>query len=407
MDKTINPWRRDFPLLQSEPVMYLDNAATAQRPACVIEAVKAFYEQANANPLRGFYPLSLKATQMYEDARKTVQRFIHAPSERCVIFTRNTTEGLNLVAYSYAMHNVKAGDEIAVSIMEHHSNMLPWQMVASQTGATLRYMDCEPDGTLTDETIEKTIGEKTKLVAVGHVSNVLGCVNPVKKIIDRAHAVGAVAVLDAAQSAPHMPLDVQALDADFVAFSGHKLMGPMGIGVLYGKEAMLEKMPPFLTGGEMIESVTREGAVFAELPHKFEAGTVNAAGAVGLAAAIDYVQSIGFDAMQQQENLLVRRVMDGLKNVEHVRVLGSGAPENHPGIVSFVIDGVHPHDVSEILAADGIAVRAGHHCAQPLIMLLGLPATTRASVMFYDTLEEADALVASIADVRRKMGYGA
>ena len=379
MDKTINPWRRDFPLLQSEPVMYLDNAATAQRPACVIEAVKAFYEQANANPLRGFYPLSLKATQMYEDARKTVQRFIHAPSERCVIFTRNTTEGLNLVAYSYAMHNVKAGDEIAVSIMEHHSNMLPWQMVASQTGATLRYMDCEPDGTLTDETIEKTIGEKTKLVAVGHVSNVLGCVNPVKRIIDRAHAVGAVAVLDAAQSAPHMPLDVQALDADFVAFSGHKLMGPMGIGVLYGKEALLEKMPPFLTGGEMIESVTREGAVFAELPHKFEAGTVNAAGAVGLAAAIDYIQSIGFDAMQQQENLLVRRVMDGLKNVEHVRVLGSGDPENHTGIVSFVIDGVHPHDVSEILAADGIAVRAGHHCAQPLIMHLGLPATTRAS----------------------------
>ena len=407
MDKTINPWRKDFPLLQNDPVMYLDNAATAQRPACVIEAVKAFYEQANANPLRGFYPLSLKATQMYEDARKTVQRFIHAPSERCVIFTRNTTEGLNLVAYSYALHHVKAGDEIVVSIMEHHSNMLPWQMVASQTGATLRYMDCEPDGTLTDETIEQTIGKKTKLVAIGHVSNVLGCVNPVKKIIDRAHAVGAAAVLDAAQSAPHMPLDVQALDADFVAFSGHKLMGPMGIGVLYGREELLDKMPPFLTGGEMIESVTREGAVFAELPHKFEAGTVNAAGAVGLAAAIEYIQKIGFDAMQKQENLLIRRVMDGLKGVEHVRVLGSDDPENHTGIVSFVIDGVHPHDVSEILAADGIAVRAGHHCAQPLIMHLGLPATTRASFMFYNTPEEVDALVASIADVRRKMGYGA
>ena len=369
MDKTINPWRKDFPLLQNDPVMYLDNAATAQRPACVIEAVKAFYEQANANPLRGFYPLSLKATQMYEDARKTVQRFIHAPSERCVIFTRNTTEGLNLVAYSYALHHVKAGDEIVVSIMEHHSNMLPWQMVASQTGATLRYMDCEPDGTLTDETIEQTIGKKTKLVAIGHVSNVLGCVNPV--------------------------------------FSGHKLMGPLGIGVLYGREELLDKMPPFLTGGEMIESVTREGAVFAELPHKFEAGTVNAAGAVGLAAAIEYIQKIGFDAMQKQENLLVRRVMDGLKGVEHVRVLGSDDPENHTGIVSFVIDGVHPHDVSEILAADGIAVRAGHHCAQPLIMHLGLPATTRASFMFYNTQEEEDALVASIADVRRKMGYGA
>ena len=330
MDKTINPWRKDFPLLQNDPVMYLDNAATAQRPACVIEAVKAFYEQANANPLRGFYPLSLKATQTYEDARKTVQRFI-----------------------------------------------------------------------------EQNIGKKTKLVAIGHVSTVLGCVNPVKKIIDWAHAVGAAAVLDAAQSAPHMPLDVQALDADFVAFSGHKLMGPMGIGVLYGREELLDKMPPFLTGGEMIESVTREGAVFAELPHKFEAGTVNAAGAVGLAAAIEYIQKIGFDAMQKQENLLVRRVMDGLKGVEHVRVLGSDDPENHTGIVSFVIDGVHPHDVSEILAADGIAVRAGHHCAQPLIMHLGLPATTRASFMFYNTPEEADALVASIADVRRKMGYGA
>ena len=218
---------------------------------------------------------------------------------------------------------------------------------------------------------------------------------------------GAVLVVDGAQSTPHIPVDVQALDADFVAFSGHKLMGPMGIGVLYGREELLDKMPPFLTGGEMIESVTREGAVFAELPHKFEAGTVNAAGAVGLAAAIEYIQKIGFDAMQKQETLLVRRVMDGLKGVEHVRVLGSDDPENHTGIVSFVIDGVHPHDVSEILAADGIAVRAGHHCAQPLIMHLGLPATTRASFMFYNTPEEADALVASIADVRRKMGYGA
>ncbi len=404
---TIESRRADFPLLMHDPVKYLDNAATAQRPACVIEAVKAFYEQANANPLRGFYPLSLEATEKYEQARKTVQRFIHAPSECCIIFTRNTTESLNLVAYSYALHHLHAGDEIAVSIMEHHSNMLPWQMAAQQTGATLRYMDCLPDGTLEDSELQEKINEKTKLVAIGHVSNVLGCVNPVKKIIDMAHAVGAVAVVDAAQSAPHMPIDVQALDADFLAFSGHKLMGPMGIGVLYGREELLDAMPPFLTGGEMIESVTREGAVFAELPHKFEAGTVNAAGAVGLAEAIRYIESIGFDAMQKQEAALVRRTMDALAAVPHVHVLGSADPENHTGIVSFTIDGVHPHDVSEILAADGIAVRAGHHCAQPLIMHLGLPATTRASYMFYNTTEEADALVASVASIRRRMGYGA
>ena len=268
-------------------------------------------------------------------------------------------------------------------------------------------MDCLPEGTLEDSELQEKINEKTKLVAIGHVSNVLGCVNPVKKIIDMAHAVGAVAVVDAAQSAPHMPIDVQALDADFLAFSGHKLMGPMGIGVLYGREELLDAMPPFLTGGEMIESVTREGAVFAELPHKFEAGTVNAAGAVGLAEAIRYIESIGFDAMQKQEAALVRRTMDALAAVPHVHVLGSADPENHTGIVSFTIDGVHPHDVSEILAADGIAVRAGHHCAQPLIMHLGLPATTRASYMFYNTTEEADALAASVASIRRRMGYGA
>lgn len=406
MDKTINPWRKDFPLLQNDPVMYLDNAATAQRPACVIEAVKAFYEQANANPLRGFYPLSLKATQMYEDARKTVQRFIHAPSERCVIFTRNTTEGLNLVAYSYALHHVKAGDEIVVSIMEHHSNMLPWQMVASQTGATLRYMDCEPDGTLTDETIEQTIGKKTKLVAIGHVSNVLGCVNPVKKIIDRAHAVGAAAVLDAAQSAPHMPLDVQALDADFVAFSGHKLMGPMGIGVLYGREELLDKMPPFLTGGEMIESVTRTGAVYAELPHKFEAGTVNAAGAAGLAAAIRYVQSVGFDTIQQREHDLTVNALECALAVPHVHVLGTDKPEDHNGIITFTVDGVHPHDISEIMASDGVNIRAGHHCAQPLLAHLGLNATARASFAFYNTDEDVDRFIESLSTLRERMGYG-
>lgn len=399
-------YRKDFPLLQRNRTIYIDNAATAQKPAVVIEAEKQFYEESNANPLRGFYPLSLRATEVYENARVTVRDFIHADSEKEIIFTRNTTEGLNLVAYSYACHHLKPGDEIAVTIMEHHSNLLPWQMAAQVTGATLRYLECEPDGTLTDETLEIGINEYTRLLAVGHVSNVLGCVNPVRKMADRAHAFGAVVVVDAAQSAPHMPIDVHELQADFLAFSGHKLMAPMGIGVLYGKEALLEEMPPFMTGGEMISSVSREGAVFAELPHKFEAGTVNAAGAAGLAAAIHYIEEVGFETIEARELQLTRRAMEGLAKIPHVHVIGSEKPENHTGIVAFTIEQVHPHDVSEILAADGIDVRAGHHCAQPLLTYLKVYNTTRASFMFYNTPEEVDAFVKSVSEVRRKMGYG-
>jgi cysteine desulfurase/selenocysteine lyase len=399
-------YRKDFPLLQTNRTIYIDNAATAQKPAVVIEAEKQFYEEGNANPLRGFYPLSLRATEVYENARVTVRDFIHADSEKEIIFTRNTTEGLNLVAYSYACHHLKPGDEIAVTIMEHHSNLLPWQMAAQVTGATLRYLECEPDGTLTDETLEIGINEHTRLLAVGHVSNVLGCVNPVRKMADRAHAFGAVVVVDAAQSAPHMPIDVHELQADFLAFSGHKLMAPMGIGVLYGKEALLEEMPPFMTGGEMISSVSREGAVFAELPHKFEAGTVNAAGAAGLAAAIHYIEEVGFETIEARELQLTRRAMEGLAKIPHVHVIGSEKPENHTGIVAFTIEQVHPHDVSEILAADGIDVRAGHHCAQPLLTYLKVYNTTRASFMFYNTPEEVDAFVKSVSEVRRKMGYG-
>lgn len=399
-------YRKDFPLLQTNRTIYIDNAATAQKPAVVIEAEKQFYEESNANPLRGFYPLSLRATEVYENARVTVRDFIHADSEKEIIFTRNTTEGLNLVAYSYACHHLKPGDEIAVTIMEHHSNLLPWQMAAQVTGATLRYLECEPDGTLTDETLEIGINEHTRLLAVGHVSNVLGCVNPVRKMADRAHAFGAVVVVDAAQSAPHMPIDVHELQADFLAFSGHKLMAPMGIGVLYGKEALLEEMPPFMTGGEMISSVSREGAVFAELPHKFEAGTVNAAGAAGLAAAIHYIEEVGFETIEARELQLTRRAMEGLAKIPHVHVIGSEKPENHTGIVAFTIEQVHPHDVSEILAADGIDVRAGHHCAQPLLTYLKVYNTTRASFMFYNTPEEVDAFVKSVSKVRRKMGYG-
>lgn len=403
---TEHDYRKDFPLLQRNRTIYIDNAATAQKPAVVIEAEKQFYEESNANPLRGFYPLSLRATEVYENARVTVRDFIHADSEKEIIFTRNTTEGLNLVAYSYACHHLKPGDEIAVTIMEHHSNLLPWQMAAQVTGATLRYLECEPDGTLTDETLEIGINEHTRLLAVGHVSNVLGCVNPVRKLADRAHAFGAVVVVDAAQSAPHMPIDVHELQADFLAFSGHKLMAPMGIGVLYGKEALLEEMPPFMTGGEMISSVSREGAVFAELPHKFEAGTVNAAGAAGLAAAIHYIEEVGFETIEARELQLTRRAMEGLAKIPHVHVIGSEKPENHTGIVAFTIEQVHPHDVSEILAADGIDVRAGHHCAQPLLTYLKVYNTTRASFMFYNTPEEVDAFVKSVSEVRRKMGYG-
>lgn len=402
---TASDYRKDFPLLQNEDTIYIDNAATAQRPQAVLDAVRVFYETENANPLRGFYPLSLKATKSCESARGTVRDFIHAASKKEIIFTRNTTEGLNLVAYSYGLSHLKAGDEIAVTIMEHHSNLLPWQMVSRQTGAELKFMECEPDGTLTDETIQRVINEKTKLVAVAQVSNVLGCVNPIEKIVARAHEVGAVVVMDGAQSVPHMPVDVQKLDVDFMAFSGHKLMGPMGIGVLYGKKALLEEMPPFLTGGEMIESVTREGAVFAELPHKFEAGTVNGGGAWGLKAAIDYLNSIGFEAIEEKENALTALAMEELQKIPHVHVIGSQDPKEHNGILNFTVDGVHPHDIASILDGAHVDVRAGHHCAQPLLAHLGVMVTTRASISFYNSEEDVLRLIEQVKNIRRLMGY--
>lgn len=396
--------RQDFPLLRDYSEAYLDNAATSQRPQCVLDAMNDFYCHSNANPMRGFYPLSLAATEAYEHARARVAKFIGAENPGEVIFTRNTSESLNLVAYTYGMDNLGPGDEVAVSILEHHSNMLPWQRVCQKTGATLRYLDCEPDGSFTDETLEQGINEHTKVVAVTHVSNVLGCVSPVEKIVELAHQVGAVVVLDGAQSVPHMPVNVTKLGVDFLAFSGHKLMGPMGIGVLWGKMAHLESMSPFLTGGEMIESVTRDGAVWAEVPHKFEAGTVNAAGAVGLAAAMDYIEKIGFTDMIAQEELLVVRAMEGIAKIPGIHVLGSDDPKNHTGIVNFVVDGVHPHDVAEILESDGVNVRSGHHCAQPLLQHLGCRASTRASFMCYNTEEEVDRLVESLKTLRGRMG---
>ena len=399
-------YKKDFPLLREHrDIIYFDNAATSQKPDCVIKAEEDFYTQHNANPLRGSYPLSVEATDIYENSRIKVQKFINAASNREIIFTRNSTESLNLIAYSYGITNVNAGDKVLVSAMEHHSNMLPWQMVTKVKGAELEYIECADDGSVDLERIKEQITDNTKIVAITQVSNVLGRVNPIKEIAELAHEKGAVIVVDGTRSIPHMRVDVQDLDADFFVFSGHKIFGPMGIGVLYGKEKLLDAMPPFLTGGEMIDSVRRDGATYAELPHKFEAGTVNARGAAGLAAALDYVDSIGYEEMQKREEEVIRYVMEGMKKIPHVHILGSQNPKEHLGIVSFAVDGVHPHDVNEILIADGICIRAGHHCAQPLLNSLGYNSTARRSFMFYNTIREGEKFLKSLATVREKMGY--
>lgn len=399
-------YRNDFPLLMQNKIIYIDNAATSQRPQCVIDAEGDFYKNYNANPLRGLYSLSVEATEVYENAREAVRKFIGAEKSNEIIFTRNTTESLNLVAYSYGLSNVKKGDEIVVSIMEHHSDLLPWQMVAKTCGAELKFIECAKDGSIDLEKVKELITSRTKIVAMTQVSNVLGREYPVKEIAKLAHEKGAVMVVDGAQSTPHMRVDVTDLDADFFAFSGHKLLAPMGIGVLYGKEELLEKMPPFLSGGEMIDSVTRTSAVYAELPHKFEAGTVNAAGAAGLKAAIDYIEKVGFDYISEREIALTSRAIEKMKKTPHVNIIGSENADEHTGIVTFTIDNVHPHDISEILAADGIAVRAGHHCAQPLLTHLGLNSTARASFAFYNTEDEVDKFTDSVATIRERMGYG-
>jgi cysteine desulfurase / selenocysteine lyase len=405
-----NPYRKDFPLFSdnvNKQIVYFDNAATAQRPKQVMEAMEAFYIHDNANPLRGLYDLSVRATEAYENARHTVAQFINAEKDCEIIFTRNTTESLNLVAYSYGLSHIKPGDEIAISIMEHHSNMIPWQMVCRQTGARLVFMECDKEtGVLSMDEIKSKISPKTKLVAITQVSNVLGCTNPVKETAALAHKNGAVIVVDGAQSVPHMKVDVQDLDADFLAFSGHKLTGPLGCGVLYGKKSLLDDMPPFLTGGEMIEYVTREEATWAELPAKFEAGTVNAAGAVGLGAAIKYIQNVGLDTIAKHDNELAQLLMQGMKKIPEVRIIGSPDPSAHCGIVTFTIDGVHPHDIATVLDSEHIAIRAGHHCAQPLGTYLGVPATARASMYFYNTEEEVVFFLDKLKNVRKWMGYG-
>ena len=401
-------FRGDFPLLNhtmnGKPLVYLDNGATTQKPESVIQAMCGYYGGCNANPHRGAYALSVQATDIYENARERTRRFIHAKSAKEIIFTKNATEALNLVAYSYGLTNIQAGDEILITISEHHSNLVPWQRVAKAKGAKLRYIYLEADGNLSAADIERKITSRTKLVAVTQVSNVLGLVNPVKDIAARAHRAGAVVVVDGSQSVAHMAVDVQDIDADFFAFSGHKLLSPMGIGVLYGREALLEAMPPFLSGGDMIEYVEEQDTTFAELPAKFEAGTQNVGGAAGLTAAIDYLEKFGFDNIQRIEKELVDYALPRLREMPYIELYGCDSrQDNKTGIITFNVKDVHPHDVATILDAEGVAVRAGHHCAQPLMKYLGQNATCRASFYLYNTKEDVDRWLAALAKVRKVM----
>lgn len=396
--------RKNFPLIRDDEA-YLDNAATTQKPQCVIDAVNEYYQKHNANPLRGLYGLSIAATDDYEDAREAVREFINAGSTEEIIFTRNASESLNLVGYAWTADHLQPGDEVVVTIMEHHSNMLPWQQACKRTGAVIRYIEPDKTGLITEEVFRSAITPKTKLVCMTQVSNVLGRENPIKRFAQIAHEAGAVFVCDGAQSVPHMPVDVQDLDVDFLAFSGHKMLAPMGIGVLYGKREILDKMQPFLFGGEMIEYVTLEGATYAELPHKFEAGTVNAGGAVGLHAAIDFYKKIGWDRIVEREEHLTAYAMEQMKELPYVHIIGSEKPEEHHGILTFKVDGVHPHDIAAILDSCHIDVRAGHHCAQPLMKYLNTLSTSRASLCFYNTEAEVDRLIEALKTVRKDMGY--
>ncbi len=397
--------RSDFPILAQEvrpgvPLIYLDSAASSQKPAVVIEALDRYYRETNSNVHRGVHTLSEQATAAYEDARAKVGDFIHAPSAEEIIFTRNTTEAINLVAYAWGLSTLKPGDEIILTEMEHHSNIVPWQMIAERQDALIRYIPVTPNGLLDLEAYNRLLDSgRVKLVAVAHVSNVLGTINPVAEIARRAHDAGALILIDAAQSAPHMSLDVQAIDADFVAFSGHKMVGPTGIGVLYGKRDLLDAMPPFLGGGSMISSVTLERTTFADVPQKFEAGTPAIAQAIGLGVAIDYLNGIGLNAIHEHESTLVGYAMSQLSQIPDLQMYGP-SPEDRAGVVSFTMTGVHPHDIAQVLDTVGIAVRAGHHCAMPLHEKFGLTATARASFYLYNTLAEVDQLAKALDKVR-------
>lgn len=395
--------RADFPILgemvNGKPLTYLDNSSTSQKPEAVLRALDDYYRQYNANVHRGIYQISERATAAYEEARHKVARFLGAADDREIVFTRGTTEGINLVAYAWGRGNVGAGDVIVVTTMEHHSNIVPWQILAQERGATLAAIPVTDEGRLDLDAYGALLREhagRVKLVAVAHVSNTLGTINPVAEIARRAHAAGATVLVDAAQSAPHLPLDVRALDCDFLAFSGHKMLGPMGSGALWGRRAILEGMPPFHGGGSMIRRVTLQSSTYAELPQKFEAGTPSVADAIGLGAAIDYLEGIGMGAIRAYEHDLTAYALGQLREVEGLRIVGPTDTAERAGVFSFTLDDIHPHDLATILDEDGVCIRAGHHCCQPLMDHFGLTATARASVYLYNTPEEIDRLVASL-----------
>ena len=402
-------YRKDFPILgqrvrDGKPLIYLDNAATTQKPHVVIAEIQRYYEEINSNVHRAIHRLAELATESYEEARRKIAAFINTPNERCLIYTRGTTEAINLVAYAWGNANLKAGDEIVLTEMEHHSNLVPWQLLASRTGAKLCHVPVLDDGTLDQAAYRSLLGPRTKLVAFAHMSNVLGTINPVAGMIEAAHRAGAKVLVDAAQSVPHLAVDVQKLNCDFFAFSGHKMCGPTGIGALYAKEEILEAMQPFHGGGEMISKVHLDHSTWAELPHKFEAGTPDISGAIGLGVAVDYLKGIGMDAIHDYERDLAAYAVERLETVKGLRVIGK-APERG-GAVSFTLEGVHPHDVAHFVDKDGIAIRAGHMCAQPLMRRFGVPALSRASLYFYNTREEVDALVTSLNRVKEYFSRG-
>ena len=392
----MNNIKKDFPLLENENITYLDSGATTQKPIQVIKAVEEFYQKYNANPHRGAYSLSVEATEQYENTRTKIAKFINAKHREEIIFSKNATESLNLIAYSYGLDNLKKDDEVVISIMEHHSNLVPWQKMTKQTGSKLNYMYINENYEITDEEIESKITDKTKIVGITYVSNVLGTINNVKKIIKYAHKKGAVVIVDASQSIPHMKIDVQDLDADFLVFSGHKMLAPLGIGVLYGKREILNKMTPFLMGGDMIEYVYEQETTFAPLPNKFEAGTQNVEGVIGLGAAIDYIENLGYDKIQEIEHEVIAYARQELSKLDYLTLYTTTNEKNHSSVISFNIKGVHPHDVASILDSEGVCVRSGNHCAQPLMRFLGIDSTCRASFYIYNTKEDVDKLVKAL-----------
>ncbi len=386
-------FKKDFPIFENRDISYLDSGATSQKPQCVINVVEEFYKKFNANPHRGAYSLSLEATEQYENTREKIAKFINARNKEEIIFSKNASESLNLIAYSYGLSNLKQNDEVVLSIMEHHSNLVPWQFVTKQTNSILKYMYINNEFELSKEEIESKITDKTKVIGITHISNVLGTINNVKEIIKYAHKKGAIVIVDASQSIPHTKVDVQDLDADFLVFSGHKMLAPLGIGVLYGKKELLNKMPPFLMGGDMIEYVYEQNTTYAPLPNKFEAGTQNVEGVVGLGAAIDYIESIGYETINKVEQEVTEYAVNELSKLNFIEMYVTPNKQNHSSVVSFNVRGVHPHDVASILDVNGVCIRSGNHCAQPLLRYMGMDSTCRASFSIYNTKEDVDKLV--------------